>query len=128
MLYDIFSKFSYCNAQFNWWGTNFGPFDLKIIFNNKIKIKGGWIIFIPWAKQEFEFIGASWILNLDNMISKNFEIKNYFIEFLENDTDVDGIPDWWEEKWGYNPLVWDDHLNLDPDEDSLNNFQEMLYR
>ena len=34
------------------------------------------------------------------------------------------MPDWWEEKWGYNPLLWDDHAHLDPDNDALNNFEE----
>ena len=34
------------------------------------------------------------------------------------------MPDWWEEKWGYNKSVWDDHANLDPDNDALNNIEE----
>jgi len=31
------------------------------------------------------------------------------------DPDNDGIPTAWEWKWGYDPHVWDDHANLDPD-------------
>jgi hypothetical protein len=34
------------------------------------------------------------------------------------------VPDWWEEKWGYNPYLWDDHTHLDPDKDALNNIEE----
>jgi len=30
----------------------------------------------------------------------------------------------WEQKWGYNIDTWDDHINLDQDNDSLNNFEE----
>ena len=40
------------------------------------------------------------------------------------DTDSDGLPDWWEQEFGYDPNVWDNHLNLDPDGDALNNFEE----
>ena len=37
------------------------------------------------------------------------------------DPDTDGIPSSWEWKWGYDPMVWDDHKNLDPDVDGLEN-------
>jgi len=123
-LNDLFSKFSYCNAKNNWWGSRFGPLDFKFDLNRKIKWSGGWIKLIPWEIKNFDSNGASWKYNDDNMQSKNFKIKNFNIIFLENDTDLDKIPDWWEEKWGYNPLIWDDHENLDPDGDSLNNIQE----
>jgi len=42
------------------------------------------------------------------------------------DPDNDGIPTSWEWKWGYDPVVWEDHKNLDPDEDSLNNSEEYI--
>lgn len=42
------------------------------------------------------------------------------------DPDGDNIPTSWEWKWGYNPLVWEDHVNTDPDEDSINNYEEYL--
>ena len=40
------------------------------------------------------------------------------------DPDGDGIPTFWEWKWGYDPYTWDDHKRLDPDMDSLTNIQE----
>jgi len=40
------------------------------------------------------------------------------------DPDGDGIPTSWEWKWGYDPFTWDDHENLDPDLDGLNNLEE----
>ena len=40
------------------------------------------------------------------------------------DEDNDGIPIEWEHKWGYDPFWWDDHANLDPDVDGLNNIEE----
>jgi len=40
------------------------------------------------------------------------------------DPDNDGIPTDWEWKWGYDPFTWDDHENLDPDIDGLENIEE----
>jgi hypothetical protein len=40
------------------------------------------------------------------------------------DPDGDGIPTTWEWKWGYDPFTWDDHNNLDPDLDGLDNIEE----
>jgi hypothetical protein len=40
------------------------------------------------------------------------------------DVDGDGIPIEWEHKWGYDPNVWDDHYNLDIDNDSISNIEE----
>lgn len=63
------------------------------------------------------------------------------------DDDEDGIPIDWEHKWGhmfdwqydeetdqyqpihawfYHPSIWDDHMNLDPDNDGLTNYEEYL--
>jgi len=40
------------------------------------------------------------------------------------DPDGDGIPTVWEWKWGYDPLVYDNHSILDPDLDGLQNTEE----
>ena len=40
------------------------------------------------------------------------------------DLDGDGVPCWWEDKYGYNPVVWEDHKHLDPDHDGLSNYEE----
>jgi len=44
------------------------------------------------------------------------------------DPDNDGIPTSWEFKWGYDPFVWDDHNNLDPDIDGIENIEEYMMR
>ncbi len=44
----------------------------------------------------------------------------------ENDMDDDGVPLAWEYRWGYSPFVYDDHHQLDPDGDSINNYEEYL--
>ena len=40
------------------------------------------------------------------------------------DPDNDGIPTSWEWKWDYDPWVWNDHNNLDPDLDGIENIEE----
>jgi len=42
------------------------------------------------------------------------------------DFDEDGIPIEWEHKWGYDPLIWDDHGNIDYDDDSITNIEEFI--
>jgi hypothetical protein len=44
------------------------------------------------------------------------------------DPDNDGIPTSWEWKWGYDPFTWDDHRNLDPDIDGIENIEEYQMR
>jgi hypothetical protein len=48
------------------------------------------------------------------------------INDFDLDPDNDSIPTYWEYKWGYEPMSWDDHKNIDPDGDSLNNIEEFL--
>ena len=42
----------------------------------------------------------------------------------ELDPDNDGIPTSWEWRWGYDPFTWNDHYNLDPDVDGIENIEE----
>ena len=42
------------------------------------------------------------------------------------DPDHDTISTYWEYKWGYDPLKWDSHKNIDPEGDSINNIEEFL--
>ena len=40
------------------------------------------------------------------------------------DFDNDGIPIEWEDKWGYNPFIYENHAKLDPDKDGIENIEE----
>jgi len=41
-----------------------------------------------------------------------------------NDPDGDGVSTFWEWKWEYDPFTWNDHKNLDPDIDGIQNLEE----
>ncbi len=117
-------KKSNCVAQNNYWDSKKGPSYLEIAKGEKISFRPLKIKFFPYKKEKISSIGCEW--KVEEKIKKktiNREIFQY-IKFSERDTDEDGIPDYWEEKWGYDPNKKDDHLNLDPDNDGLNNFEE----
>ncbi len=123
-LFGINIKKSLCDARINWWGSSFGPALLPRKEKDRIYFKLGFIRFLPWQIRKNENAGSNWEIDYDKY--KN-EINLYRFKQIElpgNDTDNDLVPDWWEEKWGYNPLIWDDHINLDPDFDGLNNIEE----
>jgi len=46
------------------------------------------------------------------------------VDSSQLDLDGDGIPLYWEWKWGYDPFTWDSHQSLDPDMDSIPNIKE----
>jgi hypothetical protein len=48
------------------------------------------------------------------------------VDNTNDDIDGDDIPLKWEWKWGYDPFEWEDHANLDPDQDGLDNVEEYL--
>jgi hypothetical protein len=57
----------------------------------------------------------------ENVYGTNPEIDN-----TGEDKDNDDVPIEWEWKWGYDPLVAENHKNLDPEEDSIDNYEEYL--
>ncbi len=124
-LYGIdIDKNSICDAENNYWGSKNGP--SLSSFGKGDRISFGILknkVF-PWETKKLEEVGSKWI------VDKSFEKKEINIDtscnifFSEKDKDKDNAPDYWEEKWGYNPDKWDDHNNLDPDNDGLNNIEE----
>lgn len=55
------------------------------------------------------------LYGMDPMVADGFD-----------DPDGDGIPSWWEWKYGYDPLSWDNHKLLDPDMDGVENIEEYM--
>ena len=61
-------------------------------------------------------------------VETNVYGTNPTVDNRGEDIDNDGIPIEWEHQWNYNPLIWDDHQNIDPDQDSLTNIEEYRTR
>ena len=103
-------------AQYNWWG--------KSLINDKgVYTKGGRITTFPsLGEKSLQNIQKPMIpvpLGIDDDVSSPIPSTP-----SGNDTDTDGVPDWWETRYGYSPLVYDAHDSLDPDQDGLSNIEE----
>jgi hypothetical protein len=74
-----------------------------------------------------------------NIFQTDYDNDNlpYFIEVNEyltdpekdnsgDDSDYDKIPIDWEHKWRYDPNTWSNHGEIDPDDDSISNYEEYL--
>ena len=123
-VYGIKPQSSFCDARYNWWGFISGPAYTSFGLADRIARFGGKIRYFPWLLKYQPNAGTDW--EIDDLFS-TIELPDDIhktIEIPGLDTDNDGAPDSWEIKWGYNPNVWDDHINLDPDEDALNNLEE----
>ena len=57
-------------------------------------------------------------------IEKNILKTNPVVDDSILDPDNDGIPTSWEWKWDYDPFTYNDHMNLDPDVDGIENIEE----
>ncbi len=123
-LFGINIKKSLCDARKNWWGSSLGPALLHRKEKDRMYFKLGFIRFFPWLIRKNENAGSNWEIDFDKYKNEINLYRFKQIELSGNDSDNDLVPDWWEEKWGYNPLIWDDHINLDPDFDGLNNIEE----
>jgi parallel beta-helix repeat protein len=121
-LYGVFCGSGYFNAQNNWWGSPFGPSLTEVRLGDRITQKNRFNRYMPWKTTPFENVGTNWKLNFPSIEIQSGRFKP--IRLGGKDSDKDGVPDWWEVKYGYDPYVWDDHENLDPDKDGLNNIEE----
>ena len=118
----LYSRNSTCNVEENYWGSAFGPAVLDRAHNDRIYSRQSQLSCIPWLSAKEQHAGANWKLDTFTPdITFQFQPE---ITFDDIDTDGDGVPDWWEEQYGYDPYTWDDHNILDPDNDGLNNIQE----
>ncbi|MBS3802769.1 MAG: right-handed parallel beta-helix repeat-containing protein, partial [Candidatus Thermoplasmatota archaeon] len=120
----IYTENGRCNVKNNWWGSIFGPGFFERKTQDNIKSINSSVTAIPWNYKFNEKSGANW--NISGLLTKKPVTSPYerLITFQKKDSDLDGIPDWWEKKYGYSPTIADAHYNLDPDEDGLSNIEE----
>ncbi|MBN1280146.1 MAG: right-handed parallel beta-helix repeat-containing protein [Candidatus Thermoplasmatota archaeon] len=124
MLYGVYTLQSTCALQGNYWGARRGPSITDLGCGDRIHPVYGTLRSFPWMTHPFPDAGALWTENEPYWNFTSEDLVRSPITFPETDTDGDGAPDWWEQKWGYNQLVWDDHEHLDPDADALTNLEE----
>jgi parallel beta-helix repeat protein len=124
-LYGIYSNSYKCTARLNWWGSQFGPSYSEFRNSSKISLIPSYYKFIPWIIKPIRLNGASWHDNPTYINDYEYTKPEVFIKINGTDSDADGAPDWWEIKWEqYHIDKWEDHKNLDPDNDGLNNLEE----
>ena len=123
-LFEMYSEQSLCDARDNWWGSPLGPTFLEHIKNGRLFFKFNSIQFFPWLLKRIKNAGSSWEINYDRYSVEINNSRYVEIELPGTDSDNDCVPDWWEEKWGYDPFTWNNHKHLDQDGDGLNNIEE----
>jgi parallel beta-helix repeat protein len=122
-LYGLYTKSSYCNARYNWWGSPLGPALFTTLRRGeRITRDVGKVLFFPWYVQPL--CRACWEPTDPCPPIELPDDVHLPIKLPGNDTDCDGCPDWWEDKWDYNLTIPDDHEHLDPDGDALTNIEE----
>lgn len=122
---SVLPKNSDVVAKNNYWGSTIGPlFSKGFRLIDTLQKDFGKIKFLPWSANKFENAGTDWVV--EDVFEKTI-VHGYGdsqIIFAGNDTDSDGLPDWWEKEFNYNATEWDDHSNMDLDGDALNSFEE----
>ncbi len=123
-LFGIEAEYSQIVAKNNYWGSPFGPALFERKSKDRIFFKFGYIKFFPWSMKKIEDAGSNWKIDEELHYVEINTSRYVEINLPGTDSDNDQVPNWWEDKWGYDPYIWDDHKQLDPDEDGLNNIEE----
>ena len=122
-LVGILAEESTGEVDQNWWGSSFGPVFFEHPTIDRVRYKSSEVKTRPVSTEQFE-AGATW--NLDSsrcQMPENIWLHPV-VTCSGQDTDNDGATDTWEKDYGYDPLSWDNHKELDPDNDGLTNIQE----
>jgi len=122
-LHGLYAESSVCDARYNWWGSWFGPARFTGLRGaERVTWTPRKVLVYPWLRSPLAR-ACAYPSVPDGNVTLPDDVHPT-ITFAEQDTDDDGCPDWWEEKWGYDPEVADDHIHLDPDGDALTNIEE----
>jgi len=122
--YGLYATTTHANATHNYWGSRLGPTHNSYATRaDRASRPHGTITYYPWAPYPYNY-PTTWNITTTFTNPEHPDTYHPTLTLPGSDTDGDGAPDWWETKWGYNPLVPEDHANLDPDGDGLTNLEE----
>ncbi len=123
--YGFYAKDTTADARNNWWGSPLGPtYNSYSRRADRVTLALGKIRYFPWLLKAPTQTGATWDIASVFITPEHPDAYSPRLTLPGGDTDGDGAPDWWETKWGYDPLTYDDHAHLDSDGDGLTNLQE----
>ena len=120
-LFGLYSKDPVFILDENWWDSSSGPTISPFHSGNRISLNNYIFHFGRWNNSSFCIDFPELIPRYQHQqnISRNISM------YLEGtDSDSDGAPDWWEEKWGYQINRKEDHHLIDDDDDGLTNLEE----
>jgi len=122
-LFGIYSSDPVHTLEQNWWGTSSGPTILANGNNDRISLSNYISHFSKWSIQPYTYtFETREHVNFYENLSIDKPDLSHFIQGI--DSDSDGVPNWWEEKWGYDPNSFQNHTKLDVDNDGLTNLEE----
>ncbi|MEM4257613.1 MAG: right-handed parallel beta-helix repeat-containing protein [Candidatus Thermoplasmatota archaeon] len=123
-LYGFYSKNSQGIISTNYWGSLLGPSISPGGKGNAVYYFPSRMHAFPWHLRKQSGYGASWTDTPSYLLKPVRDPLVPTITSSDADSDADGASDQWEQRYGYDPLVWDDHLHLDTDGDALTNVEE----
>lgn len=122
-LVGLYAEDSVIHATENYWGSSFGPVFFEHPTIDRVRVKSSEIDLWPVSAEIYD-AGVNWTINSSRCIISPTLWLHPVINITGTDSDGDGATDSWEELFGYNAYVWNDHRHLDPDNDGLSNIEE----
>lgn len=123
ILYGLYSDRPVQHLKQNWWGSSSGPSFLKNPSKDRLSINNYITHFSKWSKIPYNYqINTIEHQPFYKNLLTDYPNLTHYIQGI--DSDDDGCPDWWEEKWGYERNSYQSHRTIDGDGDGLTNLEE----
>jgi hypothetical protein len=122
-LFGLYSIEPVLQLEKNWWGSSFGPSILPYTHSDRVSNNNYLCHYRKWNQQPYDTPKITYQESRVLEPSPFYSTERVH-HFQGVDLDNDKVPDWWEKKWGYTPTVYQNHANMDEDQDGLNNIEE----
>lgn len=122
-LMDLYAEESIIDATQNYWGSPFGPIFFEHPTIAWVRTKSTSLNLRPISSSQNQ-VGSTWSINTSRCKIPSNRLLHLPLAINGTDSDNDGAIDSWEEKYGYDAYSFDNHYQLDPDNDGLSNVEE----